>query len=141
MIAAPEDGWAAINVPKLSVGLDTDAAKAKFGPSRLRKEMMRAFAYACGCGGTGFPGNTLNVATVQALDYVDEFIPNDALQNILKLSKERGMTPSVMTTYNRACQEGWAPAPTNDIQKAVWDKVHTLPQNPIKIEYDPKKGE
>ena len=33
-----------------------------------------------------------------------------------------------------------APAPTNEFQKAVWDKVHAIPQNPMKIEFDPKKG-
>jgi hypothetical protein len=28
-----------------------------------------------------------------------------------------------MTTYRNAVMEGWAPAPTNDIQRAVWDAV------------------
>ncbi len=27
------------------------------------------------------------------------------------------------TTYKQAVKEGWAPAPTNDIQRAVWDSV------------------
>lgn len=35
----------------------------------------------------------------------------------LKLAKKR------RTTYLQAVKEGWAPAPTNDIQRAVWDKV------------------
>jgi len=139
MLAAPEDGWAAINVPKLMKGLDTEGAKTKFAGSRLRKEAMRAFAYACGCGGTGFPNNTLAVATVQDLDYVKEFIPYDAIQNILKFTKQRGMTPMLQTTYRTACQEGWAHQPTNEIEKAVWDKAHTLPANPIQIKYDPKR--
>jgi len=39
-----------------------------------------------------------------------------------------------------ACQEGWAPAPTNDIQKAIWNEVRQLPAKPIKIEFDPAKG-
>jgi len=37
-------------------------------------------------------------------------------------------------------EEGWAPAPTNEYQKIVWDKVHAIPQKPMKIEFDPKKG-
>ena len=28
-------------------------------------------------------------------------------------------------TYRQACIEGWAPAPTNDVQKAIWEKVHS----------------
>ena len=43
-------------------------------------------------------------------------------------------------TYKEACEEGWAPAPTNEIQKAIWDKVRATPKNPMKIEFDPKKG-
>ena len=46
-----------------------------------------------------------------------------------------------MSTYKKACQEGWVSAPTNDIQKAIWDKVHAAPKNPMKIEFDSKKGD
>ena len=44
------------------------------------------------------------------------------------------------TSYQKACEEGWAPLPTNDVQKAIWDKVHAVPKNPMKIEFDPKQG-
>ena len=43
-------------------------------------------------------------------------------------------------TYRQACQEGWAPAPKNDEQKAIWNQVHAIPDKPIKIEFDPKRG-
>ena len=51
-----------------------------------------------------------------------------------------GVTKMEKTTYLRACKEGWAPAPTNEVQKRVWDKVHAAPRMPMKIEFDPKKG-
>lgn len=51
-----------------------------------------------------------------------------------------GVTKSKMTTYLKACQEGWAPAPTNDYQKAIWDQTHSIPTNPMKIKFDPKVG-
>lgn len=51
-----------------------------------------------------------------------------------------GIIPSKITTYRQACLEGWAPTPTNEYQKAIWDKVHAIPQKPMKIEFDPKKG-
>ena len=48
------------------------------------------------------------------------------------------------TSYHKACEEGWAPAPTNEVQKAIWEQVKADkergPTNPIKIE-PPKKGE
>ena len=41
--------------------------------------------------------------------------------------------------YSRACREGWAPPPTNDVQRTIWKQVHAVPDKPIKIEFDPKK--
>lgn len=139
MLAAPEDGWAAVNVTKLLADLKTNSAKEKFGATRIRKETIRALAYAAGCGGSGFPDNTMNVATVKDLDFVDEFIPYDTVQNIKALSKKRGVMPRRKTTYRKACKEGWAPAPTNEYQKAVWEKVHEMPTAPIKIKPETKK--
>lgn len=51
-----------------------------------------------------------------------------------------GVTAERRMTYKQAVAAGVAPPPTNDIQKAIWDKVHSIPQNPMKIEFDPKKG-
>ena len=33
-----------------------------------------------------------------------------------------GVLQDKMTSYRKACQEGWAPAPTNEYQKAVWEQ-------------------
>ena len=49
-----------------------------------------------------------------------------------------GVSPTRKGTYEAAVKQGWAPAPTNDIQKAIWDKVHQLPTKPIQIKFDPK---
>ena len=45
------------------------------------------------------------------------------------------------TVYRKACEEGWAPQPTNDVQKAIWDKVHAMPTEPLKIKPETKKQE
>lgn len=42
---------------------------------------------------------------------------------LLTSAKNRGIPQLERTTYRLAVKEGWAPAPTNDIQRAVWDKV------------------
>ena len=49
------------------------------------------------------------------------------------------MTETKASTYRKACQEGWALAPTNDVQKAIWKEVHSIPDKPMTIEYKPKK--
>ena len=51
------------------------------------------------------------------------------------------MKPYRLTTYRKACEEGWANPPTNDVQKAIWDKVHALPTEPLKIKPEEKKTE
>ena len=35
-------------------------------------------------------------------------------------------------------EEGWSPSPTNDVQRAIWEKVHAIPDKPLTIEFDPK---
>ena len=50
-----------------------------------------------------------------------------------------GLQAAKPVTYKMACRQGWAPAPTNSIQKAIWNDVFSVPDKPIKIEFDPKK--
>ena len=54
-------------------------------------------------------------------------------------SEDGTMYPVMMVTYGRAVREGWAPAPTNEYQKAIWDKIHAMPTEPIKIKPETKK--
>ena len=127
MAAYPEDFKATLNVRKVAAG-------------RCRKELLRAFCFACGVGGSRYPENILALETFADIDRVKEFIPVDAVQLIQRRLANGGVTPLRLVPYGKACHEGWAPAPTNEVQKFIWDKVHALPKNPIKIEFDPKKG-
>lgn len=76
--------------------------------------------------------------------YLDKVLlidyPPDEYARTLDYLKRYGVEPYVETTYRHACQEGWAPTPTNDYQKAIWEKERKLPSNPLKIEFDPQKG-
>jgi len=42
-----------------------------------------------------------------------------------------------IVNYKKAVAEGWAPAPTNDVQKAIWDRMKAEkergPANAVKI--------
>ena len=139
LLVAPFDAWAVVNVAKLSKGLSSEAAKKKFLPSRTRKVMMKAFAYASGSGASQFPGNMFAAKTIEELDLMEERFPMDVVSGITAFLASRNVTPSKLCTYRRAVNEGWAPAPTNDIQRAIWDKIHSIPTKPIKITYDKDK--
>ena len=138
MLLAPEDRWGVVNVAKLVDDLPSENAKAKFRPTRAGKEMVRAFSLLCGGGSSQFPGNMMNAPTLRQLDLTVDTIPMDMVGYYQEFLKPLGVTPREYTTYKRACREGWAPNPTTDIQKAIWEKVHQLPDRPIKIEFDPK---
>ena len=139
LLSAPEENWAVVNVRNLAKGLKSDAAKAKFFNSRCRKEIMRGFACAAGGIGSSFPGNIMNIRKVPDLDLCDEFIPFDKVSVLKMHLKDNGVTPSRFATYRIACREGWAPEPTNEVQKAIWDKIHEMPSEPIKIKPETKK--
>ena len=133
LLVAPEDRWAEINVARLADDLKLESSRAKFTVSRARKMFLRAYAYAAGAGGSGFEGNLLDTSSIRDLDYRKEFIPMDAVSAIERHLTKQGLVREHVTTYMDACEEGWAPQPTNDVQKAVWDKVHALPTEPIRI--------
>ena len=78
--------------------------------------------------------------TLAELDAISATTPWPLQHNAMvdRLEK-RGVKMVKVGTYRQACQEGWAPAPKNDEQKAIWNQVHAIPDKPIKIEFDPKK--
>ena len=60
------------------------------------------------------------------------------LRNIMTHLLAIGVTRSQTFSYRELCTQGKAPAPTNDVQRAIWEKVKADkergPSNPIKIE-------
>ena len=138
LITAPEDGWSIINTTQIISGLK-GAAISKFAESRYRKELIRAVCYAVGTPSTQFKGNIFTAGNVRELDHCPEMIPIDTMQRTAFRLKDMGVMPSYKTTYRKACVDGWAPAPTNEYQKAIWDKVHAMPTAPIKIKPETKK--
>ena len=138
-LLAPEDHWGEINIAKLVDDLSSDKAKSKFLASRARKLAIKSLSILCGGGASQFPDNLMNTATIREMDYHKEQVPVDLVDRYTTYLKQLGITPRVTASYEEACQEGWAPQPTNEFQKAIWDKVHAIPQKPIKIEYNEKR--
>ena len=136
-LIAPEGGWAMLNISALVA----DHPSADVLERRIRRGLWRCFAFAFGAGDAMFDGCvTKPVSSLSELDA----LPSDDISpglddRIVKHLKRIGVKPARRTTYKRACQEGWAPAPTNEYQKAIWDKVHEMPIEPIKIKPETKK--
>ena len=140
MLLATEDHWGRLNLSKMVDDLPGDKAKDKFFRPRARKMIIKAMSLLMGGGASQFPGNIMNTATIRELDMLRESIPVDMVDHYQAYLSKLGVTRMEKTTYLRACREGWAPAPTNDAQRAIWDKVHAIPKTPMRIEFDPKKG-
>lgn len=134
-LVAPEARWAAVNVATLK----TD--KEKFYEMRIRKAIARALAFVSGGVSSQFRMNvTVDIAKAADFDNcVNDRLPLDVIRRMTPCLANMGVTPWTMSNYRKACQEGWAPNPTNDVQKRIWDRVHELPSDPIKIKFDPKR--
>jgi len=138
LLAAPEEGWCVVNVGKLAADLPPEDILQK----RMRKEAWRAAAIVLGgINSQMTPCAMTDIHKPSDLDAVPiDAVSPEVVMKMLSSMTTRNIQPRLVTTYRRACVEGWAPAPTNDVQKAIWEKVHAVPKNPMKIEFDPKKG-
>ena len=109
------------------------------------REFARVVCFAFGQSSSQFRGSPLStVDSPEALDRV--FTDNmtfDAMTMVIRTLTNRGMTQRRKTSYKKACRDGWAPSPTNDYQKAIWEEVQAErekgPANGIKIAPPTKK--
>ena len=137
LLVAPEEGWAKVNVKNLGVGVE----KSRLAPLRVQKEVVRAFGFVAGGMSSQFAESLAGPVTKPAdLDgRGDPTLPYDVIGSFKNYLAAFGVTPYERTNYRVACKAGWAPNPTNDVQRKVWNEVHEPPSNPIKIKYDPKR--
>lgn len=141
LLVAPEQRWAFVNVKALKEGNPSDEVFVK----RLTRELWRAFAMVCGATDTRTQECVLNpVLSLADLDkFQNDMISMERLNEIIEHMKKINVEPFRKTSYRQACKEGWAPAPTNDFQKAIWEKVKSQkeqgPVNGLKIKPPTKK--
>lgn len=136
ILVAPENKWGLVNLAPLKIG---EGQKESFFCARVQKELSRAVAILAGSHDSNYPNPLVACMTDPAqLDkVVDCSLPVDVLTRIGKYVVGYGIIPAKETTYEKAVKEGWALAPTNDVQKAIWEKVHSIPDKPMKITFDP----
>lgn len=142
-LVSPDEHWAKVNL----AALDADKPGKEVFVSRSRMAVLRALLNVCGSGSSR-RANTIVGAFKNGVSDYDRFtredMPLECLQTMQAYLQELGSRTIKQSTYRAACQEGWAPAPENEFQKAIWDeakkKATEPPTNPIKIKYDPKRG-
>jgi hypothetical protein len=131
IIMNQDAGWAIVNVANINTSNN----------QQVEKIILRALIGVCGGLGTQYDGTLVSPISkyedLAPLRITD--IPLDALSRFNKALPTKGMTPAYIRSYKAACQEGWASAPTNAVQKAIWDEVHAMPTAPIKIKPETKK--
>ena len=116
----PEERIGIVNARRLKGGDDPSAPEM-----RVSKEVWRAIGFI---GGLGFsPAENDMMQPYYTLEEIDAsrypFIQPMNMARMQKFWTRFGVKRARRIPYRVAVKEGWAPAPTNDYQRAVWDEV------------------
>lgn len=131
LLCAPEENWATVNLTRLWED-EPDEATAKL---RVRKEVWRALGYALGAANPlQQPCLMRPIRRARDLDREKpEMCSPQPVMSMKWTASQLGLASYTRVTYRKACQAGWAPAPTNDVQKAIWKEIHTPPEAPLQL--------
>jgi predicted Zn-dependent protease len=137
-LSAPERRWTILNI----ASIDDDLPTKDRIEERLSKLLWIAVGRTLGAGYSSYKPCVMSpFKNITELDRNPAKKPcPEPFNKMIETGSAYGIRTISISSYRKACEEGWAPAPTNDIQKAIWDKIHATPKNPMKIEFDPKKG-
>lgn len=135
LLIAPEQAWASVNIARLADDLPPDEIFAL----RIQKEIWRATSFLLG--GSNAQHQPCLMTDIHSLNDLDQSkldaVSPEALMKIEKSLSALGIQTTRTTTYKTALQEGWAPVPTNDVQRALWIQVKAEkergPAKPLQI--------
>ena len=139
-VYSDEGNWAILNVAFLK---EDNPDKGRL-EARFEKMTWRALARALQVGSvTHMPSVLQPFRTLSELDANTMMRPSPEGYNaFIDNGKQYGITTITISSYRDACHKGWAPTPTNALQRTIWEQIQTEkergPSNPIKIE-PPKK--
>lgn len=133
-LVAIEERWAVVNATRIvdaSKPQSINDKRLNFEISRVAKALFSTVETARG---------KMAVSNGQDLDALSsDPIDSNSLVTIARGLPSYGLIAPKTVPYYRACREGWAPPPTNDVQRTIWNQVHQIPDKPVTIEFDPKK--
>jgi len=121
LLVAPEARWAIVNVAALAA----DSPDGALLSERFEKELWRGFGYLMGAAHSGFEACVMkSVCQPSDLDQLSgRCVSPEPYIKIQQHALKIGASPFAFTSYRQACEQGWAPAPTNALQQVVWDEV------------------
>ena len=130
-LVAPESRWGFMNTARLAA----DSPSEKVLLERFRKEFTRAAALTFGSYSSHFTGSTLQpVHDLADFDkLMSDEITIDLMTGMQRNFQKLGVTADRRTTYKKACFEGWAPMPTNQWQRAIWEGVQNGTIKPPRV--------
>ncbi len=138
MVIYPESFKVIVNVKALS----SDGAAKEIVAARVKKQIIRAALLMFGSGYSPSFCLARPVTSLQELDDLNPRVLSMETMSHLTAMPRLGIHEVYFYTYRQACREGWAPPPTNDIQRAIWEQAKADrergPTNPITIP-PPKK--
>lgn len=113
----PEERVAVVNCARL------DGADGARFARRLERELWRAI---CFVGGTGYSASRNSLVqpifTMEELDAIESKGVNmTTISQFGPLFGKYGVKKGSKVSYRNAVRQGWAPEPTNDLQRAVWE--------------------
>ena len=123
LTVCPEDAVAVINASRLRRNLPSTDAEAVFA-KRLGKEIWRAVAFSL-CGYESQDPCVLKLVTSETdIDDLEMrmYCPSVNMK-VDAAARRLGVARMQLVPYGLAVKQGWAPAPTNDAQRAIWDAV------------------
>ena len=121
LIVCPEDRMAVVNAGKLR---DADAVVFE---RRLKNEMLRAVGFVLGGYASIYPGVMKPVYKVADLDALPPVFSPPVQGFIHEGAAAFKVAKIEHVPYAVAVKQGWAPAPTNDVQRAVWAAATNAP--------------
>ena len=138
MVTSPDGKWAVLNVAPLKAG-DVSAEKLV---ERFTKTYWCAVARSLGVGNSGYQGCVLAPFTnVKELDRIGVLRPcPEPFNKMIDAGAAYGIKTISIASYRTACEQGWAPPPKTEDQKAIWEQIkaerNASPSNPIKVKFD-----
>lgn len=118
-LVALESRWAIVNAVRLQ------SSDAGLFARRLQKEVFRVASALLGGSSSKYKVSVMRgVFSVEDLDKrAGDVITFDLLMNIFNYMPQMGLKQYEVMSYRDACEEGLAPVPTNDVQRAIWEKT------------------